>query len=238
MEDEKRALVLFSGGKDSLLVTLRLLDNNYQVYLVTYQNGYEIKGENVNSTIERLIKKYGEKQIVKIGIKNICSFFREFINPFYNYSNKYILENYGNITISQFNCLACRLSMYVASIIICKQMNIKYVFDGARKSQLFLIEQDEMLSKFKELFNENKIEINYLLKDFEDDWTLKNEILLRGFVPKTLEPKCLMGVPICKNQLNEEILNSIINVYESYLKPKAEKMIFDYKDIKINGELI
>ena len=69
MKDEKRALVLFSGGKDSLLVTLRLLDDNYKVYLVTYQNGYVIKEENVNSTIERLIKKYGENQIVKMGIK-------------------------------------------------------------------------------------------------------------------------------------------------------------------------
>lgn len=238
MKDEKRALVLFSGGKDSLLVTLRLLDDNYKVYLVTYQNGYEIKEENVNSTIERLIKKYGENQIVKIGIKNIYPFFREFINPFYNYSNKFILENYGNITISQFNCLACRLSMYVASIIICKQMNIRYVFDGARKSQLFLIEQDEMLLKFKELFDENKIEINYLLKDLENDWELKNELLLRGVVPKTLEPKCLIGVPICKNFLNEEILNSLIKVYESYLKPKAKKMLYDYKDIKINGEYV
>ena len=91
MEEEKRALVLFSGGKDSLLVTLRLLDDNYKVYLVTYQNGYEMKEENVNNTIERLIKKYGENQIVKIGIKNVCPFFREFINPFYNYSNIYIL---------------------------------------------------------------------------------------------------------------------------------------------------
>ena len=56
-KNEKKALVLFSGGKDSLIITLRLLDSNYKVYLVTYENGCGIKAENVNNTIERLVKK-------------------------------------------------------------------------------------------------------------------------------------------------------------------------------------
>lgn len=38
--------------------------------------------------------------------------------------------------------------MYVASIIICKQKNISVVVDGARISQLFVIEQEVMLNKF------------------------------------------------------------------------------------------
>ena len=152
MEDEEKSLVLFSGGKDSLVVALRLLDSNYKLYLVTYENGCGLKAENVNNTIERLIKKYGSAKIENIGIKNIAGFFREFIYPFYNYTSSYIKENYGDITISQFNCLACRLSMYIASIILCNRYNIKNVFDGARRSQLFAIEQREMLNKFEKLF--------------------------------------------------------------------------------------
>lgn len=50
-----------------------------------------------------------------------------------------ITKKFGNVSISQFNCLACRLSMYVESIIICKQLGIDFVADGARNSQLFAI---------------------------------------------------------------------------------------------------
>lgn len=236
MEDKEKSLVLFSGGKDSLVVALRLLDSNNKLYLVTYENGCGLKAENVNNTIERLIKKYGSAKIENIGIKNIAGFFREFIYPFYNYTSSYIKENYGDITISQFNCLACRLSMYIASIILCNQYNIRKVFDGARISQLFAIEQKEMLNKFEKLFTENNISINFPLENEMDDWKLKNELLLRGIVPKTLEPQCLLGVPILDK--NEDILMATVNVYEKYLKQKAKEILKRYKNLRINGDFI
>ena len=72
----KKALVLFSGGKDSLLVTLRLLDKGYKVYLVTYENGCGLKPENVNSTIDRISEHY-KNNIVNLGIKNVSGIFRD-----------------------------------------------------------------------------------------------------------------------------------------------------------------
>ena len=115
---------------------------------------------------------------------------------YYNLLPSDIIDKYGSVTISQFNCLSCRLSMYIVSIIICKKTNIKYVSDGARKSQLFAIEQDSFLDKFSELFKKYDIEILFPIKDIDDDFELKNQILIRGFVPKTYEPQCLLGIPI------------------------------------------
>ena len=91
-----------------------------------------------------------------------------------------INKKYGNITISELNCLSCRLSMYVAAIIICIQNNIKYVADGARNSQLFAIEQDEMLNLFKKLFKKYSIELLLPLKDLINDFEEKNEFIIRG----------------------------------------------------------
>jgi len=232
----KKALVLFSGGKDSLLVTLKLLDDGYKVYLVTYENGCGLKPENVNSTVKRISENYKDR-IINLGIKNIVGIFREFIYPFYNYTSKYINDIYGNITISQFNCLSCRLSMYIASIILCKTYNINEVFDGARKSQLFVIEQSEMLKKFKALFNKYNLSIFYPLEDFENDWKLKNELLIRGIVPKTLESQCLLGVPLKKEDIDNSIIEAVENVYEKYHKIKIEDIINRYKKCKMYGEL-
>ena len=147
----KECLVLFSGGKDSFLSTIYLIEQGYKVILVHFDNGQTIGINNVKIGYKRLLKKYGSEKVSYIGTKNISCFFRNFIIKTYNMYLEEINKKYGNITISELNCLSCRLSMYVAAIIICIQNNIKYVADGARNSQLFAIEQDEMLNLFKKL---------------------------------------------------------------------------------------
>lgn len=89
----KEALILFSGGKDSLLSTIKYLDYGYKVYLVTYDNSCGIGIKNVKSTVNRLIKKYGNNRIEFIGTKDISAIFRNFIVPFYNYKFDYVIKN-------------------------------------------------------------------------------------------------------------------------------------------------
>lgn len=231
-----KALILFSGGKDSLLSTLLLIEKGFTVYLVTYENGCGLNSKSAIIMGKRLVKKYGEDKVKIVGIKNISPIWREFLNMYYNLKPSEILKNYGEVLISQFNCLSCRLSMYITSIIICIQMGINCVVDGARKSQLFAIEQDILLNKFTMLFKQYKIDILFPLKDLDDDFELKNQILIRGFVPKTYEPQCLIGMPITKEDNNKEIVESIARVYEKLLKETACKLIEKYKNVDIAGE--
>ena len=132
----KKVLVLFSGGKDSMLSAMLLAEKGYQVFLIHYDNSFEIGISNIKNGVKRLEEKYGKDRIKYIGVKKIDALFRELIREFYNFKTNIITQNFGNISISQFNCLACRLSMYLTSIIICKQLDIDFVADGARTSQL------------------------------------------------------------------------------------------------------
>ena len=43
----KKALILFSGGKDSMLSTILLIEQGFQVYLVHYDNSFELGSKNV-----------------------------------------------------------------------------------------------------------------------------------------------------------------------------------------------
>ena len=147
-----------------------------------------------------------------------------------------ISNNYGKVTISQFNCLACRLSMYVTTIILCKQLNISSVADGARKSQLFAIEQDEMLNLFKDLFKEYKINLLLPVKNLEDDFEEKNEFLIRGIIPKVNESQCLIGMPLSTG--DEEILIASANIYKKLLYPKISDLVERYMNVGFGDEYL
>ena len=95
-----------------------------------------------------------------------------------------------------------------------------------------------MLNKFKELFYSNNLNIQFPLENETEDWNIKNELLLRGIVPKTLEPQCLLGVPLKNKDINEKVLQGTINVYEEYLKPKVLETINKYKNLKLNGDIV
>ncbi len=227
----KDVLILFSGGKDSFLSTLIMLNKGYRVNLVTFDNGQELKSKNVLIGAKKIKNKFGEDKVNIIGIKKTDAIFRELICSFYNYDTNYINQKFGNITISQFNCLACRLSMYILSIIICKKENVKLVVDGARKSQLFAIEQETMINEFKKLFENFNLEIIFPVLNETYDYSIKNQILANGFVPKMNECQCLLGMPILNGSMNDDILEGCLNVYMKELYPKIERIIETYKNI-------
>jgi len=232
----KKVLVLFSGGKDSMLSSILLIEQGYEVVLVHYDNSFELGSENVKIGYERLVKKYGEDKVKYLGVKKIDAIFRTFVKDFYNFKVDEILKDYGKISFSQFNCLVCRLSMYVTTIILCKQLSISFVADGARRSQLFAIEQDEMLNLFKELFKEYKIELLFPVKNLENDFEEKNEFLVRGIIPKVSEPQCLIGMPLNSN--DEEILAACINVYKNFLYQKINDLIERYTNVLFGDEYL
>lgn len=232
----KKVMVLFSGGKDSLFTAVQSLEKeDYQVYLVHYENGCSICSKNVLYSVKKLIQRYGEDKCKFLGIYNVAAIFREFLLLYYNLKPSDILKLYGEIPISQFNCLACRLSMYIMSILLCQKHGIDLVLDGARKSQLFAIEQELLLNQFISFFNEYSISIEFPLKDLKDDYELKNQLLIRGIVPKTLEPMCLLGVPLTSSQIDNEMVESVSLVFNNLLKEKSKILIKRYQEIETLG---
>ncbi len=231
-----KVLVLFSGGKDSMLSTILLVEQGFETILVHYDNSLELGNKNVKREYKRLMKKYNENKVKYLGVKKTDAIFRSFIKDFYNLKVDEILKEYGKISFSQFNCLACRLSMYVTTIILCKQLNISYVADGARKSQLFAIEQDSMLDLFKDLFKEYNINLLLPVKNLENDFEEKNEFLIRGIIPKVIESQCLIGMPIQTNDY--EILNASINIYKKFLYPKINNLIEKYKNVEFGDDYL
>lgn len=221
----EKVLQLFSGGKDSFLSTCKLAEQGYTVLLITYKNGCSLCIQNTKHEVERLIKKYGEK-VHFLGYYPTVGIWREFFLPFLNLKPSEIKEKYGEITYSQFNCLTCRTTMYLYFIVFCNYLGIKKISDGARPSQGFVVELPSMLERYEKLLSKYEIELLLPVQYIDSDWTVKNELLLRGIVPKTLEPQCLIGVPLPNGKKpDEDIIQGTLKFFDEEMSPKCYELL-------------
>lgn len=221
----KKVILLFSGGKDSFLAGCYLIEEGFKIYMVTFENGIGLESHNAEHGAKRIIKRYGKAKAEILGVHCVAGIWREFFLPYFNMKPSEITEEYGELTISQFHCLTCRSAMYIWSVIKAKQMGIKYIADGARKDQGFVIQLPNMIREFRRFFSEFSMELLLPVWNLDSDWERKNLLLLRKFVPKTLEPQCLIGVPLPKEALDKEIQKAVEKYFDKIVLPRARKII-------------
>ncbi|HIT22606.1 MAG TPA: hypothetical protein IAB56_06560 [Candidatus Scybalousia intestinigallinarum] len=222
--EEKQALILFSGGLDSLLTSCKMIEDGWKVTLVHYDNGSSSGCEHVKETAERLIKRYGENKVKFWGVGLTVGYFKALRDEIYRLELQEIVRKYPYFNLPQFTCLACRSAMYVYTILLCRKLNIKVVAEGARKSQLFAIEQTNMLEQYRNLLNAFGIELVTPLLELESDYDRTLELLIRGINPAVIEPQCHFGVPMKKPLSPEEELE-VSHIYQEEVKPKCLKLI-------------
>ncbi|MFA6896848.1 MAG: hypothetical protein WCQ96_01025 [Patescibacteria group bacterium] len=228
---------MFSGGKDSFLATCNLAERGFKVYMVTFENGAGLGSNNVEHGAKRIIAHYGKDKAEFLGVQCTAGIWREFFLPYLNMKPSEVIKEYGELTVSQFNCLTCRSAMYIWSIIKAKEKGINYIADGARKDQGFVIELPCMIEKFKELMSEFSIELLLPVWDLNSGWEQKNLLLRRGFIPKTLESQCLLGAPLPEDkQPEEEIQQAVARYFEKVILPRARNLISSELEIRLGGK--
>lgn len=237
---KKEAILLFSGGRDSLLAGCRLIEDGFKVHMITFANGADMGSRNAAHGAQRIIKRYGKDKADFLGVYCVAGIWREFFLPYFNMKPSDISREFGELTISQFHCLTCRSAMYVLAAIKASQMGIGYIADGARQNQGFAIELPGMIKRFRDFFAEFSIEMLLPVWDLDSDWERKNLLLLRGFVPKTLEPQCLIGVPLPDGKApDEEIQRAVKNYFDKIVLPRARRIIIARpKIIPEGGEVL
>ena len=149
--DSKLSLAFDFGEKGSVLIPKRALNS---------ENSYMI-----NNLIENLFKNTSFGKINNLGVFPSAP---EFMALRYHSNNmpfSSIINKYGDLNQNQINCLNCRSSMYVVGAVVAKEMGINNIADGARKTQMFALEQEELLNGYKTFLS--KYGITLLLPVFE-----------------------------------------------------------------------
>ncbi len=236
---KKEVILLFSGGRDSFLAGCYLIEEGFKIYMVTFENGVGLAAHNAEHGAKRIIRRYGKDRAEFLGVYSVAGIWREFFLPYFNMKPSEISKEFGELTISQFHCLTCRSAMYIWTIIKARQMGIRYIADGARKGQGFVIELPNMIEKFRDFFTEYSIELLLPVWDLASDWERKNLLLLRGFVPKTLEPQCLIGVSLPGGKTPDtEIQKAVENYFDKIVLPRARKLIATQSKTILEGGIL
>ncbi len=224
MNTEKKALLMLSGGRDSFLSACRLIEDGYQVLLVTYDNGHMSKTDNVRLLSDRLGQIFGTERVKHVGIHFIAQNIRPLLNKALYQEPAELCKEYPHLLLSQVNCLACHTAMYFHSIAYCKAHGIKVLAEGAREKQKFFVELPEMKNRYEDLCQKYDILLQLPVYDLKSDIERKDELGEWGFLPKSFEPQCWLGCAMLQ-ELTDDQRKSLTDYYDKEIVPQADVMI-------------
>ncbi len=223
--EQKTVILMLSGGRDSFLAACHLLENKelYHVKMVTYDNGCSYASGNAEEVARRIINKYGADHAEFLGVYKTGGIMREFFFPYFNMTPDEQKREFSGMTPSQFHCLVCRTAMYIHSIWLAWREDAGYIAEGGREDQEFVIELPGMAKqRFPKLVQKAGLELLLPVYNLNDDWKRDNELLRRGYLCKTYEPKCIIGVPV-NGSIDQTVIEGVHAYYDNIILPRLEE---------------
>lgn len=215
---EQDCLLMYSGGKDSTLAAIRLYNSGYNVNFIHFDNGHMRDKDKPYLTFQETFgKKDGYYFDYKLSSVDVRPLFEEFFN---NWPSS--ISDDPSL-ISEIRCLSCRMAMYTKAIQIAKEQGYKYIAEGARISQKFMLEQLPIITRLKELASSHGITLIFPVLYVDDDQKEIEELLANGHSSKTWESKCLIGKPAKEKTNDDEKV--IVDFYDSTIKPAMQKKL-------------
>ena len=125
--------LMFSGGVDSTVAAIRLLDDFERVHLLTYSNGYgHYAFGRTRRRIRELDERYPDRFVhFEASIKQM----------FNEVGLSTIKEDYGRFGSAFMWCMGCKLCMHARSIIYCRRNGIRFMSDGSAADSDEMVEQ-------------------------------------------------------------------------------------------------
>ena len=213
----KDVLLMYSGGKDSTLAAIRLHNEGYNVHFIHFDNGHMRDQDKPYLTFK---KTFQDKEGYFFDYESSEVNIKDLFETYYSNWNHTLTDP---LLTSEIRCLSCRMAMYSTLIRIAKKEGFKYIAEGARISQKFMLEQPPIIERLTKLAQDNGLELLLPVLHLEDDQLEIEELISNGYSSKTWESKCLIGKP--PKDKNHQDENTIIDYYEEKLIPQILKKI-------------
>lgn len=222
--DEKRAAVLLSGGRDSLLAACLSIEQGFNITPVICDNGHIEGVERAQFAVARLKERYGNHRVEDLKQCTTGMAFHSYMLSLWYKKPDELLSRYPNLQMYQAHCLACKVAMYVHVIAFCRAMSIGFIVDGMRENQGFFVDLPEMRERFIALCSQNEVKLITPVYGLLSDLKRKRMLCDRGMPTKTLEPQCFLGCPLA-GSLSAKECESLSAFFDSELAQPAMRDI-------------
>ncbi len=183
-----RAIVMFSGGRDSSAVSAAFCKAfpDSQLHLLFIDNGLLSRVDGTKRQANLLVDLFSGTEII-FETKRVSQMMRA--AGMQEIENDFTKHKYSTLLI----CVACKLIMNFSAARYARELGIKFVLDGHANRQQEYPEQTDVFMNFvKDVFIQNKLVYLSPLYDFLTDKEQVNQTLheLGVYIPKQ-EPICM-----------------------------------------------
>ncbi len=181
---ERSVALMFSGGVDSTVAAMKLLEEFDRVHLLTFRNGYGHYGfGRTRRRVRELVERYPGRFVhVEESIRGL----------FERICLSTLAEDYRRFRSAFMWCMGCKLAMHARSVIYCRQHGIGTMSDGSAADSDEMVEQMLLsVSMIHWLYADHGIE--YRVPVYQINREEKKRLLVeQGF---------FMGIPLLDRHL-------------------------------------
>lgn len=211
-----KVLVLWSGGKDSLLTTCKLLHEGRDVILFSCNNGSLVAEEYLGHGVRRLQAIYGER-VTYAGVYSIVSWVLQLGEWWTNTPLGEIAKDYPNLTWTHVRCLHCQTAMWLSALAYAKAKGVMEVAAGYKAMDEFCTGIQGYWECIRDVARAHGIGVRFPCSEITTDFERDALLCQCGLYPKVFEPKCMQGTPA--THLTEEAQSDLVSYTRSHLLP-------------------
>ena len=211
---KEEAVLLFSGGRDSSLAAVRLIDMGYEIHLLTFDNG-AIEGiARSNLRLAEFSEKI-KRKIITRKIINCKDLFKKIA--------LFDIEKDFDYFKTNLVCMGCKMAMHTISLNYCIKNDIKVIADGYTYYQREWPEQmPKAIEEIRKFHSKYGIQYISPVYDIISKENAKEKLALHKLSVDSLEGKCIFGGTF-SNPVETDVVEYIkakIHFCEDYLNIK------------------
>lgn len=210
-------VLMYSGGKDSILSACRMVSAGYRVKCLSIDNGCMSWLPEFNKSVERLHYVFGNKA-ERLKTESCAELRKSILMLRAEKDVSELALRYGNLVPYQLSCLECHTSMVVTAIRKCTELGVSELTTGSRKSQGFIVELQPMIDRYSELCRVAGVQMHTPVLELDSDYDRDIELASYGIIPKVMEAQCWSGMPI-KCKMTQSNIDSLLKYYDNEIKP-------------------